>query len=507
VADLVPAWVVKLSPILTMAAVFLVAAHAFLVRAQLDPIARLLLSIPGVILLGEGYRYAKNPGDRELPANVIGLVYYYVAFSFPAFFDMVFYDMRGPVAFSERAYSLGSAAVAMGGLFLYGGMRAGELLGARLRPGLESLSPPSDLSPAMQQATFWYAGLCTALTLIFISAPTLIPGELGVFITNTIAFDFCVGLTVAMPLYFQGKWSKYGSLFVLGLGSVGGLIRGVLDPAMRLGVAAIAGGWANTRRFAVRLAAGFLAVYVLLQPIKQDFRQQIWRSRDQSAVSYTDRINAWVNALSGFWSREDAQEETKDAAVGRLAELDAVFHAIDMVPSQVTTLEGAGWVAALSSPIPRFIWRDKPTTNSSVDQRYAVVFKRQSEVGARSTAILLPLVVEGYWNFEWFGVALSCFVMGLWCGVLQKLFAGPHWALRAMGVAHLSRLIAQGAVSGLFAGIFQHLTGLLLACWLVYGIHKILTRTAKTAARPTRSVAFAPARRLPRAPPGGPSIH
>ena len=131
VADLVPAWVVKLSPILTMAAVFLVAAHAFLARTQLDPIARLLLSIPGVILLGEGYRYAKNPGDRELPANVIGLVYYYVAFSFPAFFEMIFYDMRGPVAFSERAYSLGSAAVAMGGLFLYGGMRAGELLGAR----------------------------------------------------------------------------------------------------------------------------------------------------------------------------------------------------------------------------------------------------------------------------------------------------------------------------------------------------------------------------------------
>ena len=76
VADPVPAWVVKLSPILTVAAVFLVAAHAFMSRPQLDPIARVLLSIPGVILLGEGYRYARSPGDREVPANLIGLVYY-----------------------------------------------------------------------------------------------------------------------------------------------------------------------------------------------------------------------------------------------------------------------------------------------------------------------------------------------------------------------------------------------------------------------------------------------
>lgn len=475
-------WLVSLSPILTVVGVFLVAAHALAVRSQFDPISRFLLAVPGLVLLAEVYRYAKYPGDRELPVNVISLVYYYVAFSFPAFFDIPFYDVNGPVAFSERAYALGAIAVGLGVLFLYAGMRAGELLGARLQPAVVSVSPPPVVSASFAGATFWYSVICTILTLIFVSAPTIIPGEIGVFIIITISFELAIGLTLAKAEYFQGKWSRYAGVILLLLGGLGGIIRGVLDPAIRLGVATITGRWANTRRFAVRLVVGILAIYLVFQPIKQDFRAAVWRARDSSTVGYTQRIDAWVNALTDFWSREggQTQDDVKESAIGRLAELDPVLHAIDMVPIRVQPLQGVGWARILTSPIPRVIWRDKPTTSSLLEQRYAVVFKRQTEAGARGTAILLPLLVDGYWNFEWLGIPIACVVMGLWIGACQKIFSGPHWALRAMGVAHLARLVAQGPVSGVYSGLFQHVSGLILACWVVYGIQKLLSRSAVT---------------------------
>ncbi|MFO0760137.1 MAG: hypothetical protein U0359_26895 [Byssovorax sp.] len=471
-------WLAALSPILTVAAVFLVVAHTVFARAAFEPLSRFLLAVPGLFLLAEIYRYANNPGDRELPVNVIGLLYYYIAFSFPAFFEVVFYDVNGPFSFTSRAYTYAAMAVALGVMFLYAGMRLGEIVGVRARPALAALSPPIDLTPSFAGATYAYSLLCVGLTMIFVSAPTLIPGEIGVFVNLTISFDFAIGLVLAKAEHFRGRWSKYTGLFLLLLGGVGGIIRGVLDPAMRLGVATITGRWANTRKIAVRLIAGILAVYVLFQPIKHDFRDAIWRNRDAAQVSYADRVDAWVNAFTGFWTRDDVrtQDEAADSTIGRLSELDAVMHVMDMVPVRVQPLEGAGWIKILTAPIPRIIWRDKPTTSALLEQRYAVVFKRQTEMGARGTAILLPLLVDGYWNFQWIGVPVACLLMGFWIGLCQKTFAGEHWALRAMGVAHLARLVAQGPVGGVYSGIFQHVTGLILASWLVYGIERLLSR-------------------------------
>ncbi|MEO7329142.1 MAG: hypothetical protein ABI193_11215, partial [Minicystis sp.] len=462
-------------------------------------ISRFLLAIPGLILLAEIYRYAKHPGDRELPVNVISLIYYYVAFSFPCFFDMPFYDINGPVAFTEHAYAAGAIAVALGVSFLYAGMRAGELVGVRARPAIENVSPPAEVPSSFARATFWYALLCVLLSLSVVSAFALIPGEIGVLVNIVISFELAIGLTLAKAEYFQGRWTKYTGVALLVLGGMGGMIRGVLDPAIRLGIATVTGRWANTGRFALRLVAGVFTVYLLFQPIKHDFRSAVWRARDTSSISYTDRLDAWVNAFTSFWVRDSSsqtQDEAKESAIGRLSELDPVLHAIDVVPIRVQPLEGTGWLPILTSPIPRIIWRDKPTTSALLEQRYAIVFKRQTEAGARGTAILLPLLVDGYWNLQWFGIPIACFMMGLWIGACQKIFSGPHWALRAMGVAHLARLVAQGPVAGVYSGLFQHVTGLILACWLVYGIAKLLSRTT---AAPTSFVAASAAARRRRA--------
>ncbi len=145
-----------------------------------------------------------------------------------------------------------------------------------------------------------------------------------------------------------------------------------------------------------------------------------------------------------------------------------MIHAFDMLPGQVQFLDGEGWLVILIGPIPRLIWPDKPTTRDMAEQRYATIFHRQTEEGARTTAIVLPLIVDGYWNFGWPGIAFACTAMGLWVGICQKLWSGGHWALDAMGIANLSRLTVHAHLNGVYGGLFQSTVGLFVACWAIY---------------------------------------
>ena len=78
-----------------------VTAHVLLADDAYPLPARALIAVPAVILLLEGRAYIKG-GARELPIGILALVQYYLAFSFPVFFDVPFFDLTGPVTFNGR---------------------------------------------------------------------------------------------------------------------------------------------------------------------------------------------------------------------------------------------------------------------------------------------------------------------------------------------------------------------------------------------------------------------
>jgi hypothetical protein len=465
---------------LGLGAVVLLLVHLAFGRAEFALPVRFLVATPGLLLIWEIYRYLDQDVKRELPFNALGLLYFYIAFSFPALFELQFFDLGGPVTFTDQARFSGGAAVAVGSLFMYGGIRAGETLGMNLRPGMISLSPPRALPPAFGRALTWYGALTAFVAVIYVSAPSLIPGTLAMVLTVTICFELALGMAMAHSELLTGPWSRHFTLGLLAAGWAGGLIRGVLEPVFRLGIPYLAGQWSFHRKISFRLLAAGAVIYLVFQPIKHDFRSQIW---GRTQVGYGERVEAWGFALNTFFSRDDKQEQVQDSAVARVAELDSVIHAFDMLPGQVQQLDGSGWLPILTAPIPRLIWRDKPTTQEGAEQRYAITFRRQTEEGARTTAIMLPLLVDGYWNFGWPGIAFACGMVGLWVGFCQKLWSADHWALQAMGVAHFSRLSVQAHLGAVYSGLFQSLTGLLLACWAVYWLAGLLSRTPAVAAR------------------------
>jgi hypothetical protein len=282
--------------------------------------------------------------------------------------------------------------------------------------------------------------------------------------------ELLMGFAVAAPPRRLGERAAFG---VAGFTVFTGILRGQLDPLFRAGIALASGSWATMRRISLRFVVVVLVLFVIFQPVKGAFRDQVWteQTRTGQAPGVGDRVTAWQNAFSN----DNHAQESESGSMARLAELGAVMHAFDMLPGRVDFLDGAGFVSLLTAPIPRFLWKDKPTTRDTIS-RYAIVFQRQTEAASATTTINLPLLVEGYWNFGWPGIVLVCVALGFWYGVSQRMFASDHWAMRATGIANITFVTVAGAVINVYSSVFQMLTGRLFVCWAIFFVAKQLSR-------------------------------
>lgn len=463
----------NLRPFLSVAAIGLLGAHLAFSREAFALPLRLLFALPGLLILAELDRYLATARRTELPFNVIGLIYFYISFSFPSFFDIKFVDISGPVTFTEQARSSTAIAVALGAFCLYAGMRAGEVCATQLRPLMLGLLPPSRLPSGFGRAVFTYSAVVCVFDAILTTAPGLIPPSLYLFLVFTVSMELAMALPIVSPEFFRGAWERFTAPALMLIGWAFGLFRGNLEPVFRLGMPFVGARWAYARKLSLGLLAAGAMIYMIFQPVKHDYRSQVWGR--QEAATYSDRLDAWSSAFGTFFSRDANEDKVEESTVGRIAELDAVMHAFDMLPGQVQFIDGAGWVTILTGSIPRFIWKDKPITKDSFEQQYAHIFHRQTAEGARSTAILLPLLVDGYWNFGWPGIIFACAVVGLWVGICQKLWSGDHWALNAAGIAVLSRLNIQAHLGAVYNGLFQSIAGLIIACWSIYALAALIS--------------------------------
>ena len=485
-----------LKPTLFIGALLLIGAHLVFGRTDFNLAHRALIAVPVIPLFWEIHRYHRVLRKLELPAGAYALLIFYVTFSLSGMFNTVFRDMNGPVAFTDDARLQGTAAVALGSLMIYLGFRVGEKLGIRLQPLMVRASPPAEVPEGFVRGTMWFSIACLGTTQFLLSFAAL-PPAIAVLVNVTFSYAFGIGITLAKPEAFRGPRSRYVGTALLFFGGVGGLLRGMLDPVVRLAATTMVARWAYLRRFSRSIILGTAAVYLIFQPIKAEYRAQMWNARGGAQAGYSERVTAWTTSFEHFWSGREVGEDTQNAAVGRLVELDPIIHAFMLLPGRVQFAEGSGWLNILYAPIPRLFWANKPTTDD-FEQRYSVVFNRQSQTGAQSTSILLPLVVDGYWNFGWPGVVFVTFIVGLWVGVCQKMYAVNHWAIQAMGVGQLSQLVITGSLAITYSGITQHVVGPIISSWLVYWLARFLSvkETFRVSGQANRMAALR-MRRLP----------
>ena len=462
-----------LRTILMFVGAFVVCAHVLFGREDFEIRDRLLAVIPIFPLLYEINAYTKLGRTTELPFGIYALLVYYVAFSFPAMFNTVFTDLSGRVSFNDFARFQGTAAVGVSSVMLYVGILLGRRVGSVAQPTLLRLYPPLEVPSSYPRAVGFYALACIGATQ-FVTLGASFPAAIGVLITMSLSLTFVLGLILAKPEGFTGPWSRYLFRGVIVIGIFSGLLRGVLEPLFRMTLTLFTVRWVYVRRFSVAAVVALLAVYTILQPAKASFREQTWFVHGSAEqAGYTERITAWTSAITNVWTGRDAKEATQESSVGRFLELDPILHAFTMLPGRVSNANGEAWLNLIYAPIPRLVWADKPNSND-LDKSYSVAFNRQNEFGARSTSIMMPLVVDGYWNFGWPGIVFVSIAVGMWVGVCQTMYSGEHWALRATAVAQFSLIAVTGSFSLLYAGLIQQVAGGVMASWFVYWLARFL---------------------------------
>jgi len=455
---------------IAIAAIFV--AHLLFAQEEHDLAVRALTAVPAMIFILEARTFLRDEAG-ELPFVVLALAQYYMVFGFGVFFDLKFFDLHGPVHFTPNARISGAVAVAVGAVFLAVGARLGRRFGSDLQPTLLRAVPPPEVPARWDDAFFIYAGSTIFVTFLTVFFPNVVPAAFALPALFAFSFDFSMGLALVLP---PRRLGPRAAQLLIAIGVINGMARGQL--VFRTGMAYVTGRWAAVRRVSFRVIAVIMLVYVVVQPVKHTFREQVWApaTRTGASIGAVERVDAWGSAFSIYFGDQPLarSEDGGDSAMGRLSELGSVMHAFEMLPGRVEYLEGAGFIPILYAPIPRFIWPDKPTTRDTI-QRYGIVFGRQGEADAITTAVNLPLLVEGYWNFGWPGIVLVTLAMGAWMGFAQKLFSGTHWAMRAMGVANITNITVGSPVVLIYSAIFQTLVGRLAVAWAVYWLAKMLS--------------------------------
>jgi hypothetical protein len=142
---------------------------------------------------------------------------------------------------------------------------------------------------------------------------------------------------------------------------------------------------------------------------------------------------------------------------------------VDRTPDPTPYLYGDTYLFFLYSPIPRFLWPDKPT--ASANKLLALRYQLTSEESAERNTFGIGLLGEGYANFGVAGVIFIAGVLGTILLVMMRLFgaadAGPGGAAIMMSffIYFLNGLGSSAEI--LFGNVLQSmLASYLLLYWV-----------------------------------------
>ena len=236
----------------------------------------------------------------------------------------------------------------------------------------------------------------------------------------------------------------------------------------------------SERRKIPWVAAVVVVLFVLFfQPGKSDFRDIYWKEKVHAPVS--DRVSFWVNESWRKWE-EGLLDETGETrkqllsqSLSRVSLLTATSNVLEKTPSDVPYQYGRLYSYLLVTFVPRFIWPAKPSVNEA-NQFYQLAYGVSDEEQLKTVSISIGVLVEGYINFGWFGVAGIMFLLGILLRSYQRAFLSQHpgTLMSAIGVVLLPQLLAiEGQMAVYIGGIIQQVIFTFLVMLPVIRIRRV----------------------------------
>jgi hypothetical protein len=281
---------------------------------------------------------------------------------------------------------------------------------------------------------FVVAGMFFGLTTTFLQVLNLTPdrsGGLGA-VVRIIAAQYSIAVIILAYRLYRGELTapvwRYLLFGGISIGVIFGLAFGSLESTLIPVALLLIVRWHVTRRFSVQwLIAGFVA-FVLLQSVKDDFRQQLALNPGMSVLS---KATLWAEMPSKVVQTTltgDVPTNLQTLVRQSVSRFD-VFHAFVLVhrltPSVVPYFGGDSYTYFLVGWIPRAVWPDKPTAQVGQVQfelDYGLLTGNQ----ITNASIGIGQISEAYANFGAFGIFLVLLLQGAFFAILGTVLNGPE---------------------------------------------------------------------------------
>jgi hypothetical protein len=256
----------------------------------------------------------------------------------------------------------------------------------------------------------------------------------------------------------QGALARIGLFGAVVFGFVVGLMTGMLENTLMPLVLVLAVRWHATRRIPwLAILAGFV-IYLVLNPAKFQYRQQVWFGGEKYGVS--QRLEVWALAVEdelSVASQEAAWEETVRQALARFDLVHKFAYVRDVTPAFIPYYGGETYSYFLYAWIPRLLWPDKPSASEAVDRLdIDYGFKYESQ----PVTVAMGQLPEAYANFGVFGVGLVMALQGIVFALLDAVLNGPRSeggrAIYLVIMAYFLNGIGSSAAV-LFGALLQHI--------------------------------------------------
>ena len=173
---------------------------------------------------------------------------------------------------------------------------------------------------------------------------------------------------------------------------------------------------------------GFILMFSL-GGIKHDVRSKIWGKE----ASISNVLDLWSSAIEqNFYSDGSYHSAVKSEqnSYNRLGHIALLTYIIDSTPSKTPHWNFQSYSLFFTKIIPRFLWPNKPreTLGNQFGRKYNIIGYNDY-----STSINLPIVVEAFVSFGWFGLFMA-YIIGLIVYYSIKQINSQYFGWKLFGI-------------------------------------------------------------------------
>ena len=294
----------------------------------------------------------------------------------------------------------------------------------------------------------------------------------SVMITVTTAACFLLG-------YARARGSLRGRNWAIAVGSLSLIIllswiSLFLVFGLIMCLAAVLGYVITSKRVPWRFLSAVLPVIIILHAGKGDMRDKYWSPN----TNFSAQLSVFdMPALIAEWVGDglvEIREGSTESAIDRASLLHVLLQVQRMTPSYVPFFDGESYALLPQMLVPRFLDPDKIASQAAMDLlniRYGFLTAEET----KKTAAGWGLVAEAYANFGRFGVIGVGFLLGLFCGLIERWSFGAAIISLPTFVAVITMLQLinlEADAASLLTTLFQSIVSVSSIFWLMQALAK-----------------------------------